>query len=105
MSDFVILYPGVYTKKEKKLVEKYMADNKALTERGEIDVGGQVLLPDPLQEPLVGRMGVVGEQGSARTRGDVELRGRITVVHDDQDPTIQVPLDRLNKQRGLKCPR
>ena len=38
MSDFVVLYPGVYTKREKTLVEKYLADNKAIEERGQIDV-------------------------------------------------------------------
>ena len=28
-SDFITLYPGVYTEKEKALVEKYFADNRA----------------------------------------------------------------------------
>jgi acyl dehydratase len=35
-SDFITLYPGVYTEKEKALVEKYFADNRALEERGPI---------------------------------------------------------------------
>ncbi len=38
MSDFLVQYPGVYTEKEKPLVEKYLADNKAIAERGQIDV-------------------------------------------------------------------
>lgn len=37
-SDFQTLYPGVYTEKEKALVEEFIADNKAIEERGPIDV-------------------------------------------------------------------
>jgi hypothetical protein len=54
MNDFVTLYPGVYTKKEKALVEKYMADNKALTERGEIDVPALISGTLPEGTPGVG---------------------------------------------------
>jgi acyl dehydratase len=35
-SDFLTLYPGVFTEKEKDLVEKYFSDNRALEERGPI---------------------------------------------------------------------
>lgn len=37
-SRFLKVYPGVYTEREKPLVEKYLADNAALESRGEIDV-------------------------------------------------------------------
>lgn len=35
-NNFQTLYPGVYTEKEKALAEKYIADNKALEERGPV---------------------------------------------------------------------
>jgi hypothetical protein len=37
-ADFQVLYPGVFSAREKDLAEKYVADNQALTARGEIDV-------------------------------------------------------------------
>jgi len=47
-NDFIVLYPGVYTEREKALVEKYIADNKAIEKRGEIDVKALIsgTLPD-----------------------------------------------------------
>jgi hypothetical protein len=36
--DFEVLYPGVFTDKEKTLAEKYISDNKAIAKRGAIDV-------------------------------------------------------------------
>ena len=36
--DFITLYPGQYTEKEKALVEQWIADNKAIEDRGPIDV-------------------------------------------------------------------
>ncbi len=59
--DFVVLYPGVYTEKEKALVEKYLADNRALEERGEIDV--QALIDGTLPDgtPGIGPSFVVTE--------------------------------------------
>ena len=35
-NNFLTLYPGVYSEKEKALAEKYIADNKALEERGPV---------------------------------------------------------------------
>lgn len=40
--DFQILYPGVYTQKEKSLVEKFIAENKAIEDRGEIDIKAMI---------------------------------------------------------------
>lgn len=37
-SDFITLYPGQYTEKEKALAEQWIAENKALEDRGPIDV-------------------------------------------------------------------
>jgi hypothetical protein len=51
-NDFVVLYPGVYTEKEKTLVEKYLADNKAIEERGDIDV--QALIQGTLHKDTPG---------------------------------------------------
>jgi hypothetical protein len=60
-NDFIILYPGVYTEKEKALAEKYLADNKALEERGDIDV--QALIRDtlPKDTPDLGASYVASE--------------------------------------------
>lgn len=38
ISDYVILYPDIFTDREKPLVEKWIADNKAIEARGPIDV-------------------------------------------------------------------
>lgn len=61
MSDFVTFYPGVYTEKEKALVEKYIADNKAIAERGEIDVQALIKGKLPKSTPGVGPAFVVKE--------------------------------------------
>ena len=61
MSDFVTLYPGVYTEKEKALAEKYLADNKALEKRGEIDVQALINGKLPKGTPGVGPAFVVTE--------------------------------------------
>jgi len=55
-SDFITLYPDQLTDREKPLVEKYIADNKAIEDRGPIDV--QALIKGTLPE---GTPGVVGE--------------------------------------------
>jgi hypothetical protein len=60
-NDFVMLYPGVYTEKEKALVEKYLADNKALEERGEVDVQALVKGTLPKDTPGLGLSFVVTE--------------------------------------------
>jgi hypothetical protein len=60
-NDFVILYPGVYTEKEKALVEKYLADNKALEERGEIDLQALVNGTLPQDTPGLGPSYVASE--------------------------------------------
>ncbi|MCX8033125.1 MAG: MaoC family dehydratase N-terminal domain-containing protein [Thermoleophilia bacterium] len=59
--DFEILYPGVFSEREKKLAEQYLADNRALEERGPIDpralAAGQV----PPDTPGIGPSLVVTE--------------------------------------------
>lgn len=52
MSDFLTLYPGVLTGKEKSLVERFLADNRALNERGKIDV--EALVAGKLPEGMPG---------------------------------------------------
>jgi hypothetical protein len=59
--DFVVLYPGVYTEKEKALVEKYLADNEALEERGDIDVQALVKGMLPKDTPGLGPSYVASE--------------------------------------------
>jgi acyl dehydratase len=53
-SKFMTLYPGVYTEKEKALVEKYFADNKAIDERGTIDLKALVRGTLPKDTPGLG---------------------------------------------------
>lgn len=60
-NDFIVLYPGVYTEKEKALVEKYLADNRALEERGEIDVQALVKGALPKDTPGLGPSYVASE--------------------------------------------
>jgi hypothetical protein len=60
-NDFVVLYPGVYTEKEKALVEKYLADNKALEERGDIDVPALISGTLPKDTPGLGPSYVASE--------------------------------------------
>ena len=59
--DFITLYPGVYTEKERALVKQYIAESKALEERGPIDV--QALINGTLPEgtPGIGPRLVVTE--------------------------------------------
>lgn len=59
--DFVVVYPGIYTKKEKALVEKYIADNKAIEARGEVDVQALVNGTLPKGTPGIGPTLVVTE--------------------------------------------
>jgi hypothetical protein len=51
-NDFVVLYPGEYTEREEPLVDRYLADNKALEERGPIDA--QALVSGKLPEDTPG---------------------------------------------------
>jgi hypothetical protein len=60
--DFITLYPGVYTEKEKSLVEKYFADNRALEERGEIDIEALINGTLPKDTPGVGPVIQVTEE-------------------------------------------
>jgi hypothetical protein len=60
-NDFEILYPGVFTDKEKTLVEKYLADNQALEERGEIDVQALIEGRLPKDTPGLGASYVASE--------------------------------------------
>ncbi|NTV90580.1 MAG: MaoC family dehydratase [Clostridiales bacterium] len=53
-NDFVVVYPGVYTEKEKALVEKYLADNKAIADRGPVDVQALVNGTLPKGTPGIG---------------------------------------------------
>lgn len=59
--DFVVVYPGIYTKKEKDLVEKYIADIKALEARGEVDVQALINGTLPKGTPGIGPTLVVTE--------------------------------------------
>ena len=59
--DFVTLYPGVYTEKEKDLVEQYLADNRALEERGPIDVEALIQGTLPKDTPGLGPSYVASE--------------------------------------------
>jgi len=54
MSDFLTLYPGVYTEREKPYIEKIYADNQALIDRGEIDVKALINGTLPKDTPGVG---------------------------------------------------
>lgn len=53
-NDFLVLYPGVYCEKEKALVEQYIADNKAIEARGEIDVQALINGTLPKDTPGIG---------------------------------------------------
>ena len=54
-SDFVTVYPGVLTAKEKTAVEKWDADNKAIDERGPVDIQALISGTLPEDTPGVGR--------------------------------------------------
>jgi acyl dehydratase len=60
-NDFIVLYPGVYTEREKALVHKYLADNKAIEERGEIDVQALIDGTLPKDTPGLGPSYVASE--------------------------------------------
>lgn len=51
-ADFEILYPGVYTPREADLVEQRLAENRALEERGEVDL--QALVTGQLSKDVAG---------------------------------------------------
>jgi hypothetical protein len=53
-NDFVVLYAGAYTDRERALVDKYLADNKAIEERGDIDVQALVSGTLPKDTPGLG---------------------------------------------------
>ncbi|EQB12855.1 hypothetical protein [Sphingobium lactosutens] len=53
-SDFLTLYPGVWTDRERPLVAKYLADNQALRDRGPIDVKALVTGRLPKGTPGLG---------------------------------------------------
>lgn len=53
-SEFITLYPGVYTEKEKALVAKYIADNKALEENGGVNIKALISGELPEGTPGVG---------------------------------------------------
>jgi len=55
--DFLTLYPGQYTEREKAAVEKYLADNKAIADRGPINV--QALIHGTLPKDTPGVAGTL----------------------------------------------
>lgn len=61
MSDFLVVYPGQFTEREKPLVEKYMADAKALEKRGEVDVRALINGKLPENTPGVGPIVKINE--------------------------------------------
>jgi hypothetical protein len=54
VSDYLTVYPGVYLAREKAMAEKYLADNKALKERGEIDTASLIKGKLPKDTPGIG---------------------------------------------------
>lgn len=52
--DFITLYPGAYTEKEKALVEKYIADNRALEAGGGVNIRKLIKGELPEDTPGVG---------------------------------------------------
>lgn len=58
-SDFVTLYPGVFTEKEKAGVEKWIAENKAIDDRGPVDIKALIKGTLPKDTPGVGTKLVV----------------------------------------------
>ncbi len=55
--DFLTLYPGQYTEREKAAVEKFLADNMAIADRGPIDV--QALIQGTLPKDTPGVAGTL----------------------------------------------
>ena len=51
-SDYVTLYPGIFTEKEKPYLEQYVAENKAIEDRGYVDI--QALINGTLPEDTPG---------------------------------------------------
>jgi hypothetical protein len=51
---FVTVYPGVYTEREKAAVAKYLADNKAIADRGQVDVQALIHGTLPKDTPGIG---------------------------------------------------
>ena len=52
--NFVTVYPGIFTDREKPLVAKYLAENKAIDDRGPIDVQALVHGTLPKDTPGIG---------------------------------------------------
>jgi hypothetical protein len=65
--NFITVYPGVYTEREKPLVAKYLAENKAIADRGPIDV--QALIHGTLPKDTPG-LGLVLPVTEAMVRYD-----------------------------------
>lgn len=60
--DFITLYPGKYTEREKPLVEKYLAECDAINHRGAIDVDGLIHGRLPGETPGLGPVIQVTEE-------------------------------------------
>ncbi len=60
-NDFEVLYPGVYTEREKPLVDKFNADIMAIKERGPIDVDALINGRLPKDTPGLGPVAKVTE--------------------------------------------
>ena len=52
--DFQLQYPGVYTERQKDLVEQYFAENKAIEDRGPVDVKALIAGTLPKDTPGIG---------------------------------------------------
>jgi hypothetical protein len=61
-SDFLTLYPGKYTEREKPFVDKYFADNAALEARGTIDIKALISGTLPKNTPGLGPVIKVTEE-------------------------------------------
>ena len=68
-SDFITVYPGVLTAKEKATVEKWDADNKAIDERGPVDIKALINGTLPADTPGVGKKLVVTREMSLYASG------------------------------------
>ncbi len=75
--DFIKLYPGVYSEREKSLVEKYIADNKALEERGQIDIQALINGTLPKDTPGIGPVIEVTEEMVRYNNGKYDPENRV----------------------------
>ena len=60
--DFITLYPGVYTEREKEAVKKYINELKAINDRGKIDIQDLISGKLPADTPGIGPIIEVTEE-------------------------------------------